>query len=68
MRYILCLLPPLAVIVSTKNPITWIVNIILTLLLYLPGVIHAILIVNKYYADQRTKKLEKAIRESGKQG
>jgi len=43
-------------------------DLVLTLLVYIPGVIHALFIVNKYYADQRTKRLEKAIRETGQQG
>jgi hypothetical protein len=50
--------------VSSKNPLVWIASIILTLFLYIPGVIFAAFIVNRYYADQRTKRLEKAIRES----
>ncbi|MEC1177617.1 YqaE/Pmp3 family membrane protein [Metasolibacillus meyeri] len=63
MRYLLCLLPPLAVL-SCKKPGQFILSCILTLLIYIPGVIHAILVVNQYNADKRNEKLIKAIRES----
>lgn len=39
-----------------------ILNIILCFLAYIPGVIHAILVVNKYYADKRHKEMLDAIR------
>jgi uncharacterized membrane protein YqaE (UPF0057 family) len=61
MRYIATLLPPLAIITIGFKPITLILNIILTLCFYIPGVIHALLMVNKYYADTRHKELVKAI-------
>lgn len=64
LRYILCVLPPLAVIISAEDRTTWIVNSVLTLLFYYPGVIHAMLIVNEYYADQRTKNTETAFPRS----
>ena len=61
MRYILCLLPPVAVIVSTKNPISWVLSFVLTLLAYFPGLIFALFVVNKYYADKRSEKQTKAM-------
>lgn len=61
MRYILCLLPPLAVL-SCGKPVTALLNLVLTLMLYFPGLIHAILVVNSYYADKRTNKIIKATR------
>lgn len=65
MRYLLAiLLPPVAVIMCGK-PMQALLNLILTLLLWIPGVIHAILVVNSYFADKRTDQIEKAIRESG---
>jgi uncharacterized membrane protein YqaE (UPF0057 family) len=57
-------LPSLAVIISTENRTTWIVNFVLTLLFYYPGVIHAMLIVSEYYADQRIKNAETALPRS----
>ncbi|OUM86651.1 MAG: hypothetical protein BAA01_11625 [Bacillus thermozeamaize] len=61
MRYFLCFLPPLAVL-STGYVGSFLLNIILTILGYVPGVIHAFLIVNKYYADRRHKELVQAIK------
>ncbi|RAV19976.1 YqaE/Pmp3 family membrane protein [Paenibacillus contaminans] len=61
MRYLLCLLPPLAIL-SCGKPGQMILNIILCFLAYIPGVIHAILVVNKYYADKRHKEMLDAIR------
>lgn len=64
MRYLLAiLLPPVAVLFCGK-PFQFVLNIILTLCFWIPGVIHAILIVNSHLADKRTTRLEKAIRES----
>ena len=60
MRYLLCLLPPLAVL-SCGKPGQFLLSCILTLLAYIPGVIHAILVVNSYKADKRTEKIIKAI-------
>lgn len=48
------LLPPVAVL-SIGKPFSALVSIPFTLLCWVPGVIHAILCVNKYYADQRVK-------------
>jgi uncharacterized membrane protein YqaE (UPF0057 family) len=57
MRYFLCIiLPPIAVL-TTGRIGAFILSIILTLLFYIPGVIHAILVVNSYYAEQRHKEL-----------
>ena len=60
MRYFLAIvLPPLAVLLCGK-PIQFILNIFLTLLLWIPGVIHAILVVNSHLADKRTDRIIKA--------
>jgi uncharacterized membrane protein YqaE (UPF0057 family) len=62
MRYLLAiLLPPIAVL-SIGKPIQALLNVGLTLLLWLPGAIHAVLLVNKYYADQRHNETIKALR------
>lgn len=56
MRYLLAFLcPPLAVLLCGK-PIKALLNLLLTLLFWIPGIIHAILIINEYKADQRMKK------------
>ena len=64
MRYFLAIvLPPLAVLLCGK-PIQFILNIFLTLLFWIPGVIHAILVVHSHLADKRTEKIvrERAVR------
>jgi uncharacterized membrane protein YqaE (UPF0057 family) len=64
MLYLVAILvPPLAVLLCGK-PFQALLNIVLTLLIYFPGMIHAILVVNNYYADQRTKKIVKALEQS----
>ena len=62
MRYFLAIvLPPLAVLLCGK-PIQFLLNILLTLLGWIPGVIHAILVVQTHLADQRTEKIINASR------
>ncbi|WP_058301769.1 YqaE/Pmp3 family membrane protein [Gorillibacterium timonense] len=63
MRYLLCFIPPLAVLSCGKIG-AFLLNLILTLFFYVPGVIHAILIVNEYKADKRNKKLINAIQKT----
>ena len=55
------ILPPLAVLLSGK-PFQAILNVILTLLFYVPGLIHAIFVVHNHYADKRTDRLVKEMR------
>ena len=63
MRYLLAIiLPPLAVLLCGK-PVQFLLNIILTLFFWIPGVIHAILVVNSYLADKRADKIIKAIKQ-----
>lgn len=62
MRYFLAIiLPPLAVLLCGK-PIQFVLNIFLTLLGWIPGVIHAILVVNGHLADKRTNKIVDAMK------
>jgi uncharacterized membrane protein YqaE (UPF0057 family) len=63
MRYFLAIiLPPLAVLLCGK-PIQFVLNIFLTLLFWIPGVIHAILVVNSHLADKRTEKIVDAMQK-----
>ena len=63
MRYFLALfLPPIAIITIGFKPITLVLNIILTILGFIPGIIHAIIMVNKYYADTRHKEMLEAVK------
>lgn len=62
MRYFLAIiLPPLAVLLCGK-PIQFILNIFLTLLGWIPGVIHAILVVNGHLADKRADRIVNAMK------
>lgn len=61
MRYILAvLLPPVAVLFCGK-PGQALLNLILTLFLWVPGIIHAMLVVNSYYEERRTERLIEAM-------
>lgn len=66
MRYFLAIiLPPLAVLLCGK-PIQFLLNLILTLCLWIPGVIHAVCVVSSHKADKRTNRVVKAIRKQAK--
>ena len=52
MYLIAIICPPIAVLLCGK-PIQAVLNILLSLLFYIPGLIHAILVVNEYKADKR---------------
>jgi uncharacterized membrane protein YqaE (UPF0057 family) len=64
MIYLLCIvLPPVAVLLKGK-PVQAVLNLVLTLCFWVPGVIHAILVVNNANADKRNERLIKEIRRS----
>ena len=52
MRYILAIfLPPVAVLISAGlGPAS--LNLVLTILGYVPGLVHAFIVVNNYYRDR----------------
>lgn len=54
------LLPPVAVLLCGK-PVQALLNILLCLLLWFPGIIHAVLVVNARNADRRNKALIEAM-------
>ena len=61
MRYLLAvILPPVAVLICGK-PVQAILNLILTLCFWIPGVIHALFIAHGHYADKRTDRIVSAI-------
>jgi uncharacterized membrane protein YqaE (UPF0057 family) len=61
MRYLLAIVfPPLAVLLCGK-PIQAILNCFLTLMFWIPGVVHALFVVASHLADKRTKRLIRAI-------
>jgi uncharacterized membrane protein YqaE (UPF0057 family) len=56
------LLPPLAVLLCGK-PFQAVINLLLTLLLWVPGVIHAVLVVHNHYSDKRTDRIVREMRK-----
>lgn len=62
MRYVLAIvLPPLAVFTCGK---VWqgLLNIVLTIFGWIPGVAHAMFVVSDYHADKRANRVIDAIR------
>ncbi|MBT2647976.1 YqaE/Pmp3 family membrane protein [Bacillus sp. ISL-34] len=55
--------PPLAVLLAGK-PIQALLNLVLTLFFYVPGLIHAILVVHDKKADKRMKQQAALITKS----
>ncbi|MDN4059895.1 YqaE/Pmp3 family membrane protein [Massilia sp. YIM B02769] len=62
--FLAIILPPLAILLCGK-PFQALLNIILTMCFWLPGMIHALFVVHGHKADKRTERLEKAIRQNG---
>jgi uncharacterized membrane protein YqaE (UPF0057 family) len=63
MRYLLAIiLPPLAVLLCGK-PLQAILNLVLTLCLWVPGVVHALFVVNSHLADVRAEKMIAAVKK-----
>jgi uncharacterized membrane protein YqaE (UPF0057 family) len=57
LRYFFCIFfPPIAVALTWRLG-SFFLSLILTLLGFIPGVVHAILVVNDYHADLREGKL-----------
>ena len=62
MHYLLAIiLPPVAVLTAGFRPFSFILSILLTLCFWIPGIIHAILVVGERKADKRMAKQTKAI-------
>lgn len=62
MLYLLAIiLPPVAVLL-TGRPFQALLNVLLTLLVWIPGVVHAILVVNEYKADKRADRISRSLR------
>ena len=62
--FILCIfIPPLAALIS-GGILSFIFNLILCCLFYIPGVIHAFMVVNNAKAEKRNKKIVDAINKN----
>lgn len=67
MRYLLALIvPPLAVLLCGK-PVKALLNLLLWFLGIVPGVIHAILVINEHKADLRMKRQTDALIKAHRQ-
>ena len=65
MLYLLAiLLPPLAVLLCGK-PVQALLNCVLTLFLWIPGAIHAMMVVSSHHADKRNQRLVDERRRQG---
>lgn len=63
MRYLIAiLLPPLAVFLCGK-PFQALLNILLTLCFWVPGIIHAVLVVHSHLEDKRADRIIDAMKE-----
>ena len=63
MRYLIAiLLPPVAVLFCGK-PLQALLNLALTLCLWVPGAIHACLVVHTHLADKRADRIVEAVRQ-----
>lgn len=65
MRYFLCILLPPVAVLTTGRLGAFFLNLLLCLFLWVPGIIHAILVTNNYYADKRNRKLIRAVKRRG---
>ncbi len=60
LRYFFCIvLPPLAVLLTGRIG-SFLLSLLLTLLGWIPGIIHACLVVNDYHEDERVARLAAA--------
>ena len=64
MLYLLAILAPPIAVLLTGRPISALLNFGLTLLLWVPGAIHAIMVVNEHKANKRTDRLANKIADS----
>ena len=62
MRYLIAVLvPPVAVLLCGK-PFQAVLSVLLSLCFYVPGQIHACLVVHSHLADQRADRIVRAVR------
>ncbi len=61
MHYLIAILvPPVAVLLCGK-PLQFLLNLLLCLVFWIPGIVHAVLVVNAHLADKRTREIVEAI-------
>lgn len=57
MRYLLAIVFPPAAVLLCGKPVQSMLNAVLTLLLWVPGMLHALFVVNGYHSDRRFDEL-----------
>lgn len=62
MRYLLAILLPPVAVLSCGKPFQALLNLLLTLCFWLPGVIHAVLVVNQFHEERNTQRIISAMR------
>lgn len=62
MRYLLAIILPPAAVLLCGKPIQAVLNLLLTLCFWIPGVVHALFVVNSHLADKRAEELIAAVR------
>lgn len=61
MLYLLAIIFPPAAVLLCGKPVQALLSVLLTVCLWLPGVIHAFAVVNSRNADKRTDRIVQAI-------
>ena len=61
MLYLLCIIAPPIAVLLTGRPGTAVLNFFLTLLLWLPGMIHAFMVVNEHKSNQRADRMARTM-------
>ena len=62
MLYLLAIVVPPVAVLLTGRPIQAALNLLLWFLLIVPGIVHALFVVNAYLADRRTDRMVKAVK------
>jgi len=67
MRYFIAIfLPPLAVFLCGGRIVDTVINLVLTLMLWVPGVLHAWLVINSHKGEVRMRRMEKRLLKAQK--
>lgn len=61
MRYFLAIILPPVAVLSCGKPVQTLLNLVLTLLFWLPGAVHACLVVHDYREEKRTQRVVRAL-------
>lgn len=68
MLYLLAIICPPVAVLSCGKPLQFLLNLMLTLFFWIPGVVHAMLVVSSKLADSRTNRIVGAIRSAQPRG